>query len=101
MKINNQEKEKIIKNQTLSYRSKVNKNKKNIFKSIIKEIKITSKKIYWKNKFFISYYIKSLIFFISKKKITRKKISILIPTRERVLKFERFIKLRGRCCNLR
>ena len=91
MTFDNKEKEKIIENQTLSYRSKVNKNKKNIFKSIIKKIKIISKKIYWKNKFFISYYIKSLIFFISKKKITRKKISILIPTRERVLKFERFI----------
>ena len=91
MKIDNQEKKKIVEKQNLSYRSKVNKNKKNIFKSIYKEIKITSKKIYWKNKFLTSYYLKSLIFLISKKKIITNKISILIPTRERVLKFERFV----------
>ena len=91
MKTDNQERKDIIEKQNLSYRSKVNKNKKNIFKSVVKEIKITSKKIYWKNKFLISYYYKSLVFFISKNKIIKSKISILIPTRERVLKFERFI----------
>ncbi len=91
MKTDNQERKDIIEKQNLSYRSKVNKNKKNIFKSVFKEIKITSKKLYWKNKFLISYYYKSLVFFISKNKITKSKISILIPTRERVLKFERFI----------
>ena len=91
MKIDNQERKDIIEKQNLSYRSKVNKNKKNIFKSVVKEIKITGKKIYWKNKFLISYYYKSFVFFISKKKIIKSKISILIPTRERVLKFERFI----------
>ena len=91
MKIDNQEKKKIIEKQNLSYRSKVNKYKKNIFKSIFKEIKISSKKIYWKNKFLTSYYLKSLIFFISKHKIIKSKISILIPTRERVIKFERFM----------
>ena len=36
MKIDNQEKKKIVEKQNLSYRSKVNKNKKNIFKSIYK-----------------------------------------------------------------
>ena len=51
MKIDNQERKDIIEKQNLSYRSIVNKNKKNIFKSVVKEIKITSKKIYWKNKF--------------------------------------------------
>ena len=91
MKTDNQEIKDIIEKQNLSYRSKVNKNKKNIFKRFIKEIKITGKKIYWKNKFLISYYYKSFVFFISKKKIIKSKISILIPTRERVLKFERFI----------
>ena len=104
MKTDNQERKDIIEKQNLSYRSKVNKNKKNIFKSVVKEIKITGKKIYWKNKFLISYYYKSFVFFISKKKIIKSKISILIPTRERVLKFERFINsiikntyLIGRC----
>ena len=91
MKTDNQERKDIIEKQNLSYRSIVNKNKKNIFKSVVKEIKITGKKIYWKNKFLISYYYKSFVFFISRKKIIKSKISILIPTRERVLKFERFI----------
>ena len=91
MKINNQEKKQIVEKQNLSYRSRVNKNKKKILKSIVKEIKITSKKIYWKNKFLISYYLKSLIFLFSKHKITTNKVSILIPTRERVVKFERFM----------
>ena len=82
MKTDNQERKDIIEKQNLSYRSIVNKNKKNIFKSVVKEIKITGKKIYWKNKFLISYFFKSFIFFISKKKIIKRKISILIPTRE-------------------
>ena len=69
MKIDNQEKKQIVEKQNLSYRSRVNKNKKNILKRFIKEIKITSKKIYWKNKFLISYYYKSFVFFISKKKL--------------------------------
>ena len=91
MKISNEEKESIIKKQNLLYRQKVSKNNKNIFKSIIKEIKTTSKKIYWKSFFYTFYFYKSFVFFILNKKVTIKKISILIPTRERVIKFSRFV----------
>ena len=91
MKINSEKKKSIIEKQNLTYRQKVSKNKKNILKSIIKELKTTSKKIYWKFSFNISYFYKSSIFSILKKDIKINKISILIPTRERALKFERFI----------
>ena len=66
MKTDNQEIKDIIEKQNLSYRSIVNKNKKNIFKSIFKKIKITGKKIYWKNKFLISYYYKFGFFYFKK-----------------------------------
>ena len=91
MNISEDEKKKIIEKQILSFKKKVNKNKKNIFKSILKEIKTTSKKLYWKSFFNLSYFYKSFLFSVLKKKIEKNKISILIPTRERVLKFKRFI----------
>ena len=91
MKINQNEKKKIVEKQNLSYRKKVSKNNKNFFKSILKEIKTSGKKLYWKSFFNISYLYKSLLFLILKKKIVTNKISLLIPTRERVLKFDRFI----------
>jgi len=91
MIINDFEKKRIIKKQNLSYRVLVKKNNKNIFKSIIKEIKTLSKKIYWKSLFFLFYNIKSFAFIFSFRKVVKNKISILIPTRQRVLKFERFI----------
>ena len=91
MKISDEEKKNIIKKQNFSYRLKVNKHKKNLLNSTIKEIKTTSKKIYWKSLFNISYYYKSLNFLISNNPITENNISILIPTRERSFKFERFL----------
>ena len=91
MKISLDKKKEIIKKQNLSYRKKVSKNKKTIFKSIVKEIKTTSKKLYWKSFFNLSYFYKSFAFSVLKKKIEKNKISILIPTRERVSKFKRFI----------
>ncbi len=91
MKINLEKKKEIVNKQNFTYRQKVSKNKKNIFKSIIKELKTTSKKMYWKSSFNISYFYKSSIFSILKKDIKINKISILIPTRERALKFERFV----------
>ena len=91
MKLDIEEKKKIIKNQNLSYRLKVNKHKKNFLNSIVKEIKTTGKKIYWKSQFNISYFYKTIKFLISNTNVVENKISILIPTRERVLKFERFL----------
>ena len=91
MKINQDEKKKIVEKQNLSYRKKVSKKNKNFLKSILKEIKTSGKKLYWKSFFNISYLHKSLLFLILKKKIVTNKISLLIPTRERVLKFDRFI----------
>jgi len=90
--LSDQEKQKIVDRQNLAYREKVKKIKKNIFKSAVKEIKTFSKKVYWKSFFYFSYYYKTIIFFVLKKVIIENKISILIPTRERCVKFERFIK---------
>ena len=91
MKISVEEKKKLINKQNLSYRLKVNKHKKNFLNSIIKEIKTTGKKIYWKSLFNITYFYKTFNFLLSNIHVTENKISILIPTRERVLKFERFL----------
>ena len=44
MTFDNKEKEKIIENQTLSYRSKVNKNKKIFLKASLKKLKLLVKK---------------------------------------------------------
>ena len=68
----------------------INKHKKIFLNSIVKEIKTTGKKIYWKSLFNFSYLYKTIKFSISNTNVTENKISILIPTRERVLKFERF-----------
>jgi len=91
MKFSIEEKKKLINKQKLSYRLKVNKHKKNFLNSIVKEIKTTGKKIYWKSLFNFSYLYKTFKFSISNTNVTENKISILIPTRERVLKFERFL----------
>lgn len=91
MKISVEEKKKLINKQNLSYKFKVNKHKKNFLRSIIKEIKTTGKKIYWKSLFNITYFYKTFNFLLSNTHVTENKISILIPTRERVLKFERFL----------
>ena len=74
MNISEDEKKKIIEKQILSFKKKVNKNKKNIFKSILKEIKTTSKKLYWKSFFNLSYFYKSFLFSVLKKKIEKNKI---------------------------
>ena len=89
--LSDKEKKKIVDKQNLAYRRKVKKINKNIIKSFIKEIKTFSKKIYWKTFFYTSYYFKTIFFFKLKKKIIENKISILIPTRERHVKFERFL----------
>ena len=90
--LSDKEKKKIVDKQNLAYRRKVKKINKNIIKSFIKEIKTFSKKIYWKTFFYTSYYFKTIFFFTLKKKIIENKISILIPTRERHVKFERFLE---------
>ena len=90
--LSNEEKKNIIDRQNLAYRKKVKKINKSIVKSFSKEIRIFSKKIYWKSFFYISYFFKTVFFQLSKKKIIENKISILIPTRERSVKFERFLK---------
>tara|TARA_B110000027_G_scaffold74121_1_gene79081 strand:+ start:650 stop:1567 length:918 start_codon:yes stop_codon:yes gene_type:complete len=90
--LSDKEKKSIINKQNLAYRKKVKKANKSIVKSFIKEIKTFSKKIYWKSFFYAFYYYKTVFFFLSNKKIIENKISILIPTRERHLKFERFLK---------
>ena len=90
--LSDKEKKSIIDKQNLAYRKKVKKVNKSITKSFIKEIKTFSKKIYWKSFFYTFYFYKTVSFFLSNKKIIENKISILIPTRERHLKFERFLK---------
>jgi hypothetical protein len=90
--LSDKEKQSIIDKQNLAYRKKVKKVNKSFAKSFIKEIKTFSKKIYWKSFFYVSYFFKTVFFLISNKKIIENKISILIPTRERSIKFERFLK---------
>ena len=90
--LSDKEKQSIIDKQNNAYREKVKKINRNIIKSLIKEIKTLCKKIYWKSIFNISYFYKTIFFLLSNKTIIENKISILIPTRERYIKFERFLK---------
>ena len=88
----NSEVEKIINNQKLAFKKKANKLKKNIFLSIIKEFKNFFKKLYWKMFFNLVYFFRTIIYLKSKKKeIINNKISILIPSRSRYKKMERFL----------
>ena len=65
--LNDKKKQIIIDRQNLAYRKKVKKINKSIIKSLNKEIKTFSKKIYWKSFFYISYFYKT-VFFQKKKK---------------------------------
>ena len=89
--LNDKKKQIIIDRQNLAYRKKVKKINKSIIKSLNKEIKTFSKKIYWKSFFYISYLYKTVFFQISKKNVIENKISILIPSRSRYKKMERFL----------
>ena len=89
--MNDEFKKEIIANQKLAYKKKTNKIKKNIFRSIYKEIRNFFKKNYWNFLFNFNYYQKTL-FSISQNKILENKISILIPTRNRSKKLDRFLK---------
>ena len=55
MKLSNQEVDEIINNQKLAYRKKVNKDKKTILSSLVKEIKNFGKKTFWKTYFNFHY----------------------------------------------
>ncbi len=91
--MNEELKKKIIADQKLAFKKKKNKIKKNILRSIIKEIKNFFKKNYWKLFFNLHYYFKTIIFFINKNNdIFTNKISILIPSRSRSKKLDRFLK---------
>ncbi len=83
----------VIANQKLAFKKKTNKIKKNILNSIVKELKNFFKKNYWKILFNYQYYIKTFIYLISKKNnILINKISILVPSRGRSKKLDRFLK---------
>ncbi len=90
--MNEEYKKKIIADQKLAFKKKTNKIKKNIFKSIIKEIKNFFKKNYWKILFIYKYYLITIIYYLNKKKnIFINKISILVPSRSRSKKLDRFL----------
>ena len=84
-------KKRIIANQKLAFQKKANKIKKNIFRSIYKEINNFFKKNFFNFLFNFYYYYKTLFNF-NKNKILECKISILIPTRNRSKKLDRFLK---------
>jgi len=83
----------IIQDQKKKFKAKVKKDKKNILRSIQKEILVFFKKVYWKNFFNIKYILLTITYFIKnkKKKIKKNFISILLPTRCRFSKFKRFM----------
>jgi hypothetical protein len=82
----------IIQEQEKKFKIKIKKNNKNLFKSIYKEISVFFKKVYWKNFFSIKYLFLTTKYFMKyKKDINRNTISILLPSRQRFFKFQRFI----------
>ncbi len=92
-------KAKIIEDQKLAYKKKTNKIKKTVIGSIIKEIRNFFKKRYWDIKFNLYYKIKSLK---NNKNFFENKISILIPSRKRSKKLERFLEtLKIKTANLK
>ena len=92
-------KAKIIEDQKLAYKKKTNKIKKTVIGSIIKEIRNFFKKRYWDIKFNLYYKIKSLK---NNKNFFENKISILIPSRKRSKKLERFLEtLKKKTANLK
>ena len=89
--MNEEYKKKIVSDQKLAFKKKTNKIQKNVFKSIVKEIKNFFKKNYWKIKFTFDYYKKTFLSLKNMKNIKINKISILIPTRNRSKKLDRFL----------
>ena len=90
--MNEELKKKILADQKLAFKKKVNKINKNIFRSIVKEIKNFFKKSYWKITFNFFYFLKTLIFLFKKEnKNSINKISILVPSRNRSKKLNRFL----------
>ena len=67
------------------------KNSRTRLESIKKDILKGFKRIYWFSYTFIKYYFFTIKFRLLNKKINKFKISILLPTRERSKKFERFL----------
>jgi len=63
----------IIQNQKKKFKAKVKKDKKNILRSIQKEILVFFKKVYWKNFFSIKYILLTIAYFIKYKKKKIKK----------------------------
>ena len=67
------------------------KNNRNIFQSIKKDIFKGFKRIFWFSYTRLKYHYFSLRFFLRRKNISKFKISILLPTRERSKKFQRML----------
>jgi hypothetical protein len=82
----------IIQEQEKKFKIKIKKNNKNLFKSIYKEVSVFFKKVYWKNFFSIKYLFLTTKYFMKyKRDINRNTISILLPSRQRFFKFQRFM----------
>ena len=82
----------IIQEQQKKFKEKAKKNNKNLFKSIYKEILVFFKKFFWKNFFNIKYLFLTIRYFSRyKKDANRNIVSILLPSRMRFFKFQRFI----------
>ena len=75
------------------------KNSRTRLESIKKDILKGFKRIYWFSYTFIKYYFFTIKFRLFNKKINKFKISILLPTRERSKKFERFLNSLFLTCN--
>ena len=67
------------------------KKKLSLKKKFLREIFKGLKRIYWFNYTKIKYFIFTFNFIIKKKKIIKKKISLLLPTKERSNKFKRMM----------
>lgn len=77
----------------------MSKNNRTRFESIKKDILKGFKRIYWFSYTFFKYYFFTYKFRLFIKRINKFEISILLPTRERSKKFERFLKSLVLTCN--
>ncbi len=77
----------------------MSKNNRSIFQSIKKDILKGFKRIFWFSYTKFKYHYFSLCFLLKKKTISKFKISILIPTRERSIKFQRMLNSLINTCN--
>jgi len=66
--------------------------KRDIFSKLKREFVKGIRRIYWYNFTILKYFHLSFIFNLTKKKFTKHKISLLLPTRERVEKFSRMLE---------